>query len=142
MSDIENLSSLERLVELEPDSIKEIVDLQSIDDVEDNQPELKKQKAEIMRNIEKRSSEPSFGNMYDDNTVKFLAECRSCGVEIPRSINLSVNDSTTDIVERSYDGGMLGIDKSLMRDKLKQDFEAGKITKTQLDDLNGRLNDC
>lgn len=37
---------------------------------------------------------------------------------------------------------MLAIDKSLMREKLKKEFEEVKICKTQLDSLNSRLNNC
>lgn len=90
------------------------------------------------------NSEPtysvSFGNRYDDNALDFLNKAKEYGIELPRSVTHYPSSKSDIRIDRSVNGGFLDIDKSIIRDKLKEYLESGKITSSQHDELISRLN--
>lgn len=90
------------------------------------------------------SYDPSFGsapvNMYDRNTADFLDQCQRLDIDLPRSVNHDPNGGIS--VDRSYDGGLLSIDKSIIRDTLDKVHESGRLTDSQYDQLVNKLRNC
>lgn len=75
-------------------------------------------------------SEISFGNMYDDRAAKFINDCEANGVDLPSSI------------DRSSNGGLTSIDKSIIGGKLDSLHQSGAISDSTYNDLKGRLWSC
>lgn len=80
-------------------------------------------------------------NRYDDNTIDFLNECKKQGIELPRSVDHSL-DSSKMVVDRSYDGGLKSIDKSIISNSLKSNLKSGNITKDVYDVMINKLSRC
>lgn len=83
-------------------------------------------------------SDISFGgNIYDDKTADFLKECDKLNIKLPPSV--THYDS---YIDSSYNGGLMEIDKTLIRTSLKDALDNGKISKDEYDKLNNQLNPC
>ena len=81
----------------------------------------------------------SFGNSYDNNAVDFLKSCKEHGVELPNNVNTSTDNYTT-VVDRDYNGGLTGIDKTLIGHKLDNMLKAGDLSQKEFDDLKSKLS--
>ena len=80
-----------------------------------------------------------FGNLYDENAVKFLDECKEKGVDIPSNVNTST-DSYSVKVDRDYNGGLTGIDKVLIGNKLDDMLSKGDLSQQTYDELKSKLS--
>lgn len=83
----------------------------------------------------------SFGNHWDDNTVKFLDDCRKCGVDLPMSVTHSTSYSGME-VDRAYEGGLTSIDKSIIRDTLESQHSDGSLSDDDYKRLSDKLSSC
>lgn len=92
--------------------------------------------------LESNSSNVSFRNRYDDNTEKFVKKMEEYGVEIPRSVDRTYNDSHKVTMDRHSQGGMTGTDKHLCRSSINKAFENNKITQKAYEELIRALNAC
>ena len=81
----------------------------------------------------------NLGNRYDQNTIDFLEECKSNNVELPTSVDHS-NSSSSSIVDRSVDGGLTSIDKSIIRDRLDNLHNSGSISDSVYNKLKSKLS--
>ena len=81
----------------------------------------------------------SFGNSYDNNAVDFLKTCKEHGVDLPNNVNTSTNSYTT-VVDRDYNGGLTGIDKTLIGHKLDNMLKAGDLSQNDFDELKSKLS--
>lgn len=81
----------------------------------------------------------SFGNSYDNNAVDFLKTCKEHGVDLPNNVNTSTNSYTT-VVDRDYNGGLTGIDKTLIGHKLDNMLKAGDLSQRDFDELKSKLS--
>lgn len=79
----------------------------------------------------------SFGNLYDDNTITFLNECKRYNVDLPTSVTHAGYG-----IDRSVNGGLLSIDKSIIETSLKAAMDEGKISKDIYKDLHNKLMAC
>ena len=79
----------------------------------------------------------SFGNLYDDRTADFLKECDRLGIDLPSSVTHGES-----YIDRSCNGGLVEIDKALIRNPLKDALDSGKISKDQFEKLNNKLSSC
>ena len=80
-----------------------------------------------------------FGNSYDENAVKFLNACKEKGVEIPSNVNTSTNTYSIK-VDRDYNGGLTGIDKVLIGNKLDDMLNKGDLSQQNYDELKSKLS--
>lgn len=88
------------------------------------------------------SSEISFGNRYDDNTADFVKMMKEYNIEIPSNVDLTPNSDDTVTLERSVNGGMLSIDKSLCATRIDNALRDGKITEDECRKLKNKLYSC
>lgn len=96
---------------------------------------------EMRQILSPHASDISFGNSFDDATARFINECHADGFQLPSSVDhSSFYDST--IVDRHSNGGMLTIDKSIVRGSLETAVKEGKITQDQFDKLSELLTSC
>lgn len=91
--------------------------------------------------IESDISSVSFGNRYDDNTIDFLKDCQTKGVEFPPYVDHDTRSTITE-VDRSINGGLTNIDKSIMRDYIEQDHSLGRISDADYNKLLDKLDRC
>ncbi|MBR5656350.1 MAG: hypothetical protein IKW98_06675 [Prevotella sp.] len=80
-----------------------------------------------------------FGNSYDENAVKFLETCKENGVDIPSNVNTST-DSYSVKVDRDYNGGLTGIDKVVIGNKLDDMLSKGDLSQQTYDELKSKLS--
>lgn len=87
----------------------------------------------------------SFGsqphNHYDDNTVDFLNKCKQHSINLPPNIDHSHLQSEY-VVDRSYYGGLSSIDKSIIQNTLKNNFDSGNLSEDDYNDLIKSLSKC
>ena len=83
----------------------------------------------------------SFGNLYDDNAVKFLESCKEHGVDLPINVNTSPDPYSIE-VERDYHGGLTGIDKTLIGNKLDNMLKNGDLTQNEYDNLKSKMSNA
>lgn len=81
----------------------------------------------------------SFGNSYDENAVKFISKCQELGVEMPNSVNNSTDTYSIE-VDRGYNGGLSGIDKSIIGSKLENLLNSGNLSQSDYKDLKDMLS--
>lgn len=83
----------------------------------------------------------NLGNMYDKNTIDFLDECHRYNIDLPLCVDHS-NLKSESIVDRSYDGGLMSIDKSIIEHTLKDYLDNGTLSDSDYDKLSSMLNKC
>lgn len=83
----------------------------------------------------------NLGNMYDKNTIDFLDECHRYNIDLPLSVDHS-NLKSESIVDRSYDGGLMSIDKSIIEHTLKDYHDKGALSDCGYNKLSSMLNKC
>ena len=81
------------------------------------------------------------GNIYDQNTIKFLEECQRHNIDLPISVD-HCNLKNESVVERSTSGGLKAIDKSIISDTLEIYNEDGKLSDKDYKYLLKMLNRC
>lgn len=102
MLNFEQLSSLEQLDKQSSGNLVTLSGLKPLEDAQENRPHPITNLTLISSDERVGHGNPSFENLYDDNTAKFLKECTGCGVELHPSTNLCLNDENNDTVERYY----------------------------------------
>jgi len=80
-----------------------------------------------------------FGSSNDENAVKFLDACKEKGVEIPSNVNTST-DTYSIKVDRDNNGGLTGVDKVLIRNKLDDMLNKGDLSQQNYDELKSKLS--
>lgn len=98
---------------------------------------FKKEELDISPTTTIGMSNISFGNLYDDRTADFLKECDRLGIDLPSSVTHGES-----YIDRSCNGGLVEIDKALIRNPLKDALDSGKISKDQFEKLNNKLSSC
>lgn len=83
------------------------------------------------------ASDISFGNLYDDRTKDFLNDCKKYDIELPTSVTRAGHG-----IDRSVDGGLQSIDKSLIETSLKSALEKGKVSRELYERLHKKLVSC
>ena len=97
--------------------------------------------AEMKQILSPHASDISFGNGFDDATARFINECHADGFQLPSSVDhWSFYDNS--IIDRNANGGMLSIDKSIVRGSLENAVKEGKISQEQFEKLSNLLNKC
>lgn len=76
-------------------------------------------------------------NIYDKHTADFLKECKKENYDLPKSV--THHDTH---IDRSFDGGLTSIDKSIIRDQINRDFKDGKITEEVRKNLLRKVSNC
>lgn len=89
-----------------------------------------------------KTSQISFGNLYDDRTTEFLEMMKNARVEIPNSVDCTyyINDTVT--IDRHSAGGMTSIDKDICSKKIEDAFRNGTITENIRRQLIDKLYSC
>lgn len=83
------------------------------------------------------SSNISFGNRYDDRTISFLNECKKYAIDLPTSVTHAGSH-----IDRHSNGGLLDIDKSIIKTTLDNALSNKKISKEVYDELRNKLMSC
>ena len=97
--------------------------------------------AEMKQILSPHASDISFGNGFDDATARFINECHADGFQLPSSVDHS-SFYDNSIIDRNANGGMLSIDKSIVRGSLENAVKEGKISQEQFEKLSNLLNKC
>ena len=97
--------------------------------------------AEMKQILSPHASDISFGNGFDDATARFINECHADGFQLPSSVDHS-SFYDNSIIDRNANGGMLSIDKSIVRGSLENTVKEGKISQEQFEKLSNLLNKC
>ncbi len=79
----------------------------------------------------------SFGNQWDDRTAAFLNECKANGIDLPSSVTHAGNG-----IDRSVNGGLTSIDKSIIENKLKSMHESGFLSDSVFSEMKRKLSSC
>lgn len=77
------------------------------------------------------------GERYDEATVKFLKDLDNYDIDLPPNV-----DHNGKYFDRSYDGGLKSIDKSIIKDNIIKAYNNDKITKEIKDKLIKELGRC
>ena len=97
--------------------------------------------AEMKQILSPHASDISFGNGFDDATARFINECHADGFQLPSSVDHS-SFYDNSIIDRNANGGMLSIDKSIVRGWWENAVKEGKISQEQFEKLSNLLNKC
>lgn len=94
-----------------------------------------------LSNITHQSASISFGNSYDDRAASFLNDCRRLGVELPPSVDHTSHNNVI-TVDRSVNGGLISIDKTIISNTLESYHNNGKLSDNDYEYLKRKLLSC